>query len=159
MKKTILYDEAAACYLAVGMSGEDSFIILARFQDRIAASDFIGDLHDIQSGSHKRLDVLIKSEINSFDFDAVYKLYPRRVGKTPGLKWLKSNVKTATDYAALMAAVKYYAQYCVNCKFEEQYIKHFSTWVKEWRDWTTENVKNQEPEVRRLFDLKSFSHV
>lgn len=159
MKMTILYDEAAASHLAVGSSGEDTFVILARFPERSAAQEFIGDMHEIQRGSKKRIDVTIVSDIKSFDFEAVYKSYPRKQGKTPGMAWLKSNIKTEKDYVALAAAAKNYATYTSNAATEEKFIKHFSTWVRQWRDWTTENVKSQEPEIRRLFDLDSFSHV
>lgn len=159
MKMKVLYDEACAQFWAVGTTNEDSFVVLAKFIEREKAHTFIADLKDIQDGHRGSLNVQLSEAARSFDFEAVYKAYPRKQGKSRGLTWLKTHIKTEKNYGLLLGAVKNYAAYCGAEIKDEQYIKHFSTWVKEWRDWSDENYKNHTPEARRLFDLNKFSHV
>jgi len=71
-----------------------------------------------------------------FDLNLIYSKYPRKVGKTPGLKKLTRQIKTIEDYHLLTKAVENYAIHCSTLRTEPQFIKHFSTWVSEWRDWS-----------------------
>lgn len=70
-----------------------------------------------------------------FDFESVYRRYPRKIGKTKGFKKLKTDIRTQEDFERLIVAVENYA---VSRRDQDsQYTKHFSTFVGEWRDWLT----------------------
>lgn len=72
----------------------------------------------------------VSNAVTSFDFEAVYALYPRKEGKTRGLAKCTTQIKTQADYDALLVAVKHYAQ-----SAEPPFVKHFDTFMGCWRDW------------------------
>lgn len=65
------------------------------------------------------------------DFDALYKIYPRKEGKKRGIEICKRQIKTQDDYNKLELAIKNYAR----IKKGSEFIKHFSTFMNEWSDW------------------------
>lgn len=68
-----------------------------------------------------------------FDLESVYRRFPRREGKSRGLKKLKSEIRTLADFEQLVVSVENYA---ASRRGEDpKFTKHFSTWVAEWRDW------------------------
>jgi len=71
----------------------------------------------------------------SFDFEIVYKNYPRKLGKGRGIAKLKSTIKTDQDYQDLIKSIELYKTYLKNNGTEVQFIQHFSTFVNSWRDW------------------------
>lgn len=77
-----------------------------------------------------------------FDFEDIYKNYPRKLGKAGGMLTLSKTILTEQDYADLAVAVKNYASDCAKKGTEEKYIKHFSTFIgtaekQSWRDWVS----------------------
>ncbi len=70
-----------------------------------------------------------------FDLELVYQKYPRRVGKQKGMDKLKAQIQTQKDFDDLTLALSHYVDHCRLKQTEEKFIKHFSTWVSEWRDW------------------------
>ena len=62
--------------------------------------------------------------------------YPRKIGKSKGMKKLIKEIKTEKDFYLLEKAVKNYAKHCEVQNTEIKYIKHFSTFVSEWKDWS-----------------------
>lgn len=78
-----------------------------------------------------------------FDFDSLYKKYPRKDGKTKGIAACRVQIKSPEDFAALSLAVDRYAEHCKLTKTETRFIKHFSTFMSTWRDWL-------EPETGRF---------
>ena len=83
-----------------------------------------------------------------FDFESLYRKYPRKKGKSSGIKKLAKEIKTKEDYNLLAAAIESYANDCIKNKTEEKYIKHFSTFVGCWRDWMPEGPREIESESR-----------
>lgn len=65
----------------------------------------------------------------------LYKKYPRKMGKSIGIKKLVKEIKSDEDLEQLSGAIENYANHCLRNKTEEQYIKHFSTFAVCWRDW------------------------
>lgn len=92
----------------------------------------------------------------AFDFEAIYKKYPRKDGKGGGLKICKAQVKTPEDFAALSHAVDRYAEHCKREISDPKFIRHFSTFMASWRDWlepdagTAPALREEEPEWKRL---------
>jgi hypothetical protein len=64
---------------------------------------------------------------------SVYALYPRKVGKTDGLKVLRRTVKTAQDLEDCLRAVSNFAREMKGQ--ESRFIRHFDRWARSWRDW------------------------
>lgn len=71
----------------------------------------------------------------AFDFESIWKAYPRKLGKASGMKWLRGNVRTQNRFQRLRCAVENYRNYCQQNDTDEKYIQHFSTWVKRFEDW------------------------
>jgi hypothetical protein len=60
-------------------------------------------------------------------------LYPRKEGKTRGMKRLARQIKNETHLAEFEKAVRNYAEKCEGR--DTEYIKQFSTFASEWREW------------------------
>lgn len=70
-----------------------------------------------------------------FDFDSLYKKYPRKEGKQKGLAICKVQIKTDEDFNLLSKAIDQYTLHVQKNATEGKYIKHFSTFMNGWRDW------------------------
>lgn len=77
----------------------------------------------------KQLTDKIHEEIEN----AYKQLFPRKEGKTKGIKKLLKEIKTLEDVGALRLACSNYAKSVAGK--DRQYIKHFETFASEWRDW------------------------
>jgi hypothetical protein len=77
----------------------------------------------------------VKEKKESFDFDAVYNLYPRKEGKKKGLERLKARIKKKEDYEKLTISVKNYVT--LNDGIEKNFLKHFDSFVSVWEDYVT----------------------
>lgn len=76
----------------------------------------------------------------SFDFETPYREYPRKEGKSAGMKRLKTLIKDPDTFAAFCRAVTNYAQKCKAENAEVRFIKHWSSFVgtkgsEPWRDY------------------------
>ena len=93
-----------------------------------------------------------------FDFDSLYKKYPRKEGKSRGMITCKSQIKTLEDFNLLSNAIDRYAEHCSKSGTEGKYIKHFSSFMSSWRDWldpetgmNSEKSKNSELNWKYIF--------
>lgn len=77
------------------------------------------------------------SSLPVFDFESVYREYPRKEGKSIGLKKLKALITTQEEFDTLLAGTKRFA-YLSRAK-EPKYIPLFSTFVEQqrWLDSVT----------------------
>lgn len=86
------------------------------------------------------------------DLLPIYASYPKKQGKSKGLKFLEKDIKTPEDAARCLSAIESYKKSLLRDKTEINFIKHFSTFVREWRDWEdpeTGNSISPQDEVRR----------
>lgn len=83
----------------------------------------------------KEIKNIIKETVLIFDFEIAYNLYPLKKGKSKGIEKLKRDVKTPEDFELLKKSVINYKKYLDRNKTDPKFIKHFSTFVGEWRDW------------------------
>lgn len=78
-----------------------------------------------------------KTYSSVFDLEAAYENYPLKEGKSKGIQKLSREIKTQEDYEALLRAIDKYSR---SEKVSNGYIKLFSTFASEWRDWTAQDV-------------------
>lgn len=76
-----------------------------------------------------------------------FSLYPRKIGKTKGISKLLSSMKSDEDLALLEKSIKNYAEHVAGKSPE--YIKHFSTFASEWRDWVDAKKELSSEESKR----------
>ena len=72
---------------------------------------------------------------NKSDLDALYQAYPRKKGKSAGLKKLAKELKTPESVAAFGEALERFKSHHRQESTEPRFIPYFSTFVSEWRDW------------------------
>jgi hypothetical protein len=75
-----------------------------------------------------------------FDFEPIWKQYPRKVNKTEGRERFERLIKSELDYQFLKKAVQNYTAYCAKHHIDEPGIRHFSSFLgtegkESWRDW------------------------
>jgi len=68
------------------------------------------------------------------EIESAYASYPRKDGKTAGMKILVRDL-APEDYPLLLAAVNAYAKKVRDEKTEKRFVKHWSTFAGVWRDW------------------------
>jgi hypothetical protein len=78
-----------------------------------------------------------KEKETLFDFDALYAEYPRHEGKAEGMKRCKAQIKTQQDYDNLKMAIANYKAIA-----KEPYIKHFSSFMTNWKDYIEKPKQN-----------------
>lgn len=79
----------------------------------------------------------IANRINSFDFESVYRLYPRKAGKKKGLEAAKRKIRTRTEFEVFKGAVVRMAELWDGASREQLgFCPYFSTFVngEAWRD-------------------------
>ncbi len=92
-------------------------------------------------------------KIQKFDFESVYKRYPRREGKAKGLQLGKSQIRSQASFDKLSASVDEMARLWsgVDPKDEQrQFIPLFSSWMskRRWQDETQIGPRLQSSDVR-----------
>lgn len=91
------------------------------------------------------LKLLAKEE---FDFELLYAAYPRKRGKTPGLKWLKVHCKSKTKFDLLMKCIENYSTQLRVEGTADEFVLHFGTFLKRHEDFKV-------TEVRPIFPFKA----
>jgi hypothetical protein len=74
-----------------------------------------------------------KDKVKERALEKIYALYPKKEGKTRAFKTLRS--LPLEDFALLEQAVRNYAAKVAAEKTEPKFVKQFSTFANEWRDW------------------------
>ena len=134
-----------------GVQGEQVYLVVdASFKQVLSVCESAGEAFD-------KIERLQK--IN-FDFETIYKGYPRKIGKKRGIKWLKNHIKSEKKYANLAKALQNYTNHVESESIEEKYIMHFSTWVKRYEDWVDIQEErqpsvNSSRSVEEIFSGKS----
>lgn len=90
----------------------------------------------------------IKAEIEKIYLE----LYPLKEGKQKGIETLSKSVKTPEDLELLKSAIEKYKRSIKDPK----YIKHFSTFATEWKDWLDASAGQSELQLNKSHDV---SHI
>lgn len=101
----------------------------------------IGQQSGQQSGHIQEVIKKIKKNKNyDSDFDLLWAIYPRRLGRKDAFRHFKASVKTEGDIANIKIALNNFIAYIKAEKTEEKYISHGSTWFNNWEDWIEKKV-------------------
>lgn len=78
--------------------------------------------------------------VSELDLLACYQAYPRKRGKSPGLKAAKRMIKTQEDLVAFKYAIENYKKVIAHDETEPQYVMYFSTFMGQWEDFLDDEV-------------------
>lgn len=68
--------------------------------------------------------------------EEIYKTYPKKLGKSQGMKTARSQCKTEAKLNLLAFAVENYIKHIHDNGTHPQFIMYFSTFMNQWQDWT-----------------------
>lgn len=97
----------------------------------------------------------INKELNnniSTDFETLWKMYPRKLGKPKALKAYQKAVKEGATFDEVKSGIDAYCQYIKTNKVKTEYIKHGSTWFN-GKCWLDEYEETKPPEPKRYGGL------
>lgn len=103
------------------------------------------DSADADSGSSAGVQEGFKLEspaetTSSLDFEAAYALFPRKEGKSKGLKRAESKIRTKAQYDRFVAAIANYARHVAGRETDK--VKQFDTFVGCWEDYAPGNFQS-----------------
>lgn len=75
-----------------------------------------------------------------FDFESLYKRYPRKEGKKRGMNRLRVTIKTSVLFAEFEKAMDEYISLCLKEAREPRFVKHWGTFVNNWTDYKTKGM-------------------
>lgn len=89
-----------------------------------------------------------KQNINIIaEFETLWKMYPRKQGKTKALKAYQKAIKEGVSFETVEQGIKAYCEYIKKNKVKGEYIKHGSTWFNGycWNDeYTTKKPETED---------------
>ena len=89
----------------------------------------------VPTNAHQEFCSPKTANVIKLNFESIYAMYPKKVGKTRGIKTCRSEIKTQAEFDQLSQAVSKYAELCVRDKTDPKFIKQFSTFMNCWRDY------------------------
>lgn len=92
------------------------------------------------------------------EIESLYQLYPRKEGKSAGLKKLQSIITDVETFERVKTAILRYASHVQKNKTEPKFIKHFSTWVNHWTDWDDPNAGTASVSTKRYENERDTDH-
>ncbi len=91
-----------------------------------------------------------KDKIKKFDFDPVWALYPKKIGKKEAFGYFNTTVKDDKDRANIQKAIENYLKHIEAEKVPTRYIKKGCNWFDDWEDWVDFIVEAPEPEPEKF---------
>lgn len=81
--------------------------------------------------------------------EEIYAIYPRKMGKTRGMKTLKKISDNKDELLKLKQAVENYKKYCSITNKTLIYIKLWSTFANEWEEWVDIDLTAFQPQNQK----------
>ena len=128
---------------------DDAFISVDEpsTQDRIG-KDSKGYINNILTDSAESIEPeVVQGESIASEFEELWKLYPRKVGKTKALTYYKKARKNTTFEEVKQGILNYCAE-IKKKKIDMKYIKHGSTWFNN-QGWNDEYEVTPQEEPKR----------
>lgn len=101
------------------------------------------DTYGIGKGKSKSIRGSAEGE-TSDALAALYRDYPRKEGKSGGMKRLARDLKAGATLDELNRALQRFVEHHRKKGTEKNYLPHFSTWTSEWRDWLEDDHGHSE---------------
>lgn len=76
-----------------------------------------------------------KKDIKKFDFEPIWKMYPKKLGKKEAFGYFQMTVKMDEDYENIKKALANYVGYIKTNCVEAKYIKAGCNWFNDWESW------------------------
>lgn len=80
-------------------------------------------------------------------FDSIWSMYPRKLGRKEAFRHYKASVKKPEDLDALKTALTNYKN---SREVADGYIKHGSTWFNQWQDWVDNPEPGEDPAITKM---------
>jgi hypothetical protein len=90
-----------------------------------------------------------------FNFEEIYKRYPKKIGKSVGFRRLRASVKSERSFIDLQTALDRFCEFHTQKGTTKEYYPHFSTFTTTWRDW----LDNDAGTVQLENDIKPISEL
>ena len=134
---------------------EKSQLILGENEEYVLTNKSIGipmvdtDKNRIDKNSIDK-NINIPSKVFEDEFDNLWKLYPKKIGKKDALRHYIRNRKNKVPYETILEGLKKYIEYINNTNTPMQFIKDGSTWFNQ-ESWNDEReVEHKETEEEWL---------
>jgi len=109
---------------------------LQLFENKGLVSNTIeGDTTRSENGPYEEDRQTNKQTDLSLNFEALYQKYPKKIGKSAGLKTCHRKIKTQNEYENLSTAIDNFNRVIEIENTEKKYIKQFSTFMNCWEDY------------------------
>jgi len=108
-----------------------------------------------RNGNAKKDASFAQSGLRDSDFENIYSLYPKKLGKGAGMRKAKAEIKSAAELHQLQSAIEAYRSHIARNQVEPKFIKYFSTFMNNWREWL-------DPETGKVEKIKAerdYSHL
>jgi len=100
--------------------------------------------------------IINKDSKKTFNFEAVWEVYPNKIGKKEAIGYFNITVKTDEDFRNIKKAVENYLKYIRENQTERKYIKSGCNWFDDWESWV--NYKNPEIQSQISRGLEEYTH-
>ena len=78
--------------------------------------------------------------------EEIYKQYPRKLGKSQGMRKAQKEIQTVFELDDLQMAIANYKAHLERENVSAKYVLYFSTFMNQWRDWLDEGQGQNERE-------------
>ena len=106
-----------------------------------------------QPGPHHKNVKNVKKEkpiVGVKDFDYLWSLYPRKIGKKVSVRHMTSSIKTAVDVEDCARAIQNYLN---SRSYQNGFVQYGSTFFNNWTDWVTDPDPGEDPKLKELKEL------
>jgi len=76
-----------------------------------------------------------KEITEQFDYEALYKAFPRKRGKSQGLRVARKTIKSRAQYESCLKAIENFNLAMKKENREKDKIMYFGTFMGQWTDW------------------------
>lgn len=90
----------------------------------------------------------MENDVKQKRLEEIYSKYPRKLGKAGGMRILRSQKLNEEKLRNLDMAITNYITHILRENIEITFVKHFSTWVREWKDWIDPEHGKSNPMIK-----------
>ncbi len=94
------------------------------------------------------------------DLESLYRRFPRKKGKSAGLKIAKRDVRDRSSFEQLSLAIDRFLEHHRAANTQAEFVPYFSTFMSHWRDWldpdhgTSESFTRRELGILEILELE-----